>query len=243
MFDMSRKSTYNELAQYYNLIYSWKDYQQEADKVKSLIKKYKRSDGYDLLEVACGTGKHIPYLKEEFSILATDGSQAMLSVAKKNIPDVTFKKADMIRLDLGKKFDVILCLFSSIGYVKTYNNLNKTIQNFSQHLKTGGVVIIEPWFTETSYIIGLPIMKIYDGESIKIATLSVSQRRNILSVMDMHYLIAEKNQKVKHFIERHELAMFDIDKMLDIMTQNQLKAKFLKSGLMKGRGLCIGVKK
>ncbi len=61
--------------------------------------------------------------------------------------------------------------------------------------------------------------------------------------MDMHYLIAEKNQKVKHFIERHELAMFEIGKMLDIMTQNQLKAKFLKSGLMKGRGLCIGVKK
>lgn len=239
---MSRKFVFKELAQYYDLIYSWKDYRKEADKIKSLIKKHKKSDGQDLLEVACGTGKHIHYLREEFSILATDGNQAMLSVAKKNNPDIRFKIADMVQLNLGKKFDVILCLFSSIGYIKTYSNLKKTIQNFSQHLKTGGVVIIEPWFAETIYITGLPSMTTYDGENIKIARLCVSQKRGILSVMDMHYLIAEKNQKMKHSVERHELAMFDTDKILDIMRQNQLKAKFLKNGLMKDRGLCIGVK-
>ena len=32
----------------------------------------------------------------------------------------------MIDMDLGKKFDVITCLFSSIGYVKTYSNLEQT---------------------------------------------------------------------------------------------------------------------
>ena len=141
---MSKKSIFKELAQYYDLIYSWKDYQKEADKIKSLIKKHKESDGHDLLEVACGTGKHLPYLKDSFSILATDLNKAMLSVARKNISDVTFKQADMIKLNLDKKFDVILCLFSSIGYVKTYQNLTKTIQNFAKHLKVGGVVIIEP---------------------------------------------------------------------------------------------------
>ncbi len=198
---MSKKSIFNELARYYDLIYSWKDYQKEADKIKSLIKKHKKSDGHDLLEVACGTGKHLPYLKDSFSILATDLNKAMLSIARKNISDVTFKQADMMKLNLGKKFDVILCLFSSIGYVKTYPNLTKTIQNFAKHLKVGGVVIIEPWFTETAYITGLPTMTTYDGEEIKIARLCVSQKRGILSVMDMHYLIAEKNQKMKHFVE------------------------------------------
>ena len=240
---MSKKSIFNELAQYYDLIYSWKDYQKEADKIKSLIKKHKKSDGHDLLEVACGTGKHLPYLKDSFSILATDLNKAMLSIARKNIPDVTFKQADMVKLDLGKKFDVILCLFSSIGYVKTYPNLTKTIKNFAQHLKVGGVVIIEPWFTETIYMTGLPSMTTYDGEGIKIARLCVSQKRGILSVMDMHYLIAEKNQKMKHFVERHELAMFDVDRVLSIMKEQGITGMFLKQGLMKDRGLYIGVKK
>jgi ubiquinone/menaquinone biosynthesis C-methylase UbiE len=240
---MSRKSVFKELAQYYDLIYSWKDYRKEADKIKSLIKKHKKSDGHDLLEVACGTGKHLPYLKDSFSILATDLNKTMLSVARKNVSDVTFKQANMVKLHLGKKFDVILCLFSSIGYVKTYQNLNKTIQNFAQHLKVGGVVIIEPWFTEAIYKTGLPSMTTYDGEGIKIARLCVSEKRGILSVMDMHYLIAKKDQKMKHFVERHELAMFDINKVLNIMKKQGLQANFLKHGLMKDRGLYIGIKK
>ena len=89
---------------------------------------------------------------------------------------MTFKQADMIKLDLNKKFDVILCLFSSIGYVKTYQNLTKTIHNFAKHLKTGGVVIIEPWFTEATYITGLPSMTTHDGKGIKIARLCVSEK-------------------------------------------------------------------
>lgn len=123
----------------------------------------------------------------------------------------------MIHLDLEKTFDVIICLFSSIGYVKNYRNLDKTIENFSNHLKKGGVIIIEPWFTKSSYMTGLPTMTTYDGDDIKIARLCVSKKRGILSVMDMHYLIAEKDKTMKHFVERHELAMFEIDKMLNIM--------------------------
>jgi len=60
--------------------------------------------------------------------------------------------------------------------------------------------------------------------------------------MDMHYLIAEKNKEVKHFVDRHELGLFDIDKTLQFMKQAGLKSKFLKNGLMKDRGLFIGVK-
>lgn len=138
---------------------------------------------------------------------------------------------------------MIICLFSSIGYVKNYKNLSQTIEGFSRHLKKGGVVIIEPWFTESSYLTGLPTMTTYDGEDIKIARLCISKKRGILSVMDMHYLIAEKDKNMRHFIERHELAMFDIDKVLAIMQKNGLKANFLKNGLMKDRGLYVGVKK
>ncbi|OGT37556.1 MAG: hypothetical protein A3F11_02760 [Gammaproteobacteria bacterium RIFCSPHIGHO2_12_FULL_37_14] len=240
---MSKKPIFKDLAKYYDLIYSWKEYKNEAQIIKSLINQYKKSTGNNLLEVACGTGKHIQYLKDSFSILATDFNKDMLAVAQKNISDVTFKQADMIHLDLDKKFDVIICLFSSIGYVKNYKNLNKTIENFSKHLNKGGVVIIEPWFTVSSYKTGLPTMTTYDGDDIKIARLSICKKRGILSVMDMHYLIAERDKKMTHFIERHELAMFDINKMLGVMKKNGLKAKFLKNGLMKERGIYIGVKK
>lgn len=71
---MSKKPIFKDLAKYYDLIYSWKEYKNEAQVIKSLIEKYKKSDSNNLLEVACGTGKHIQYFKDSFSILATDAN-------------------------------------------------------------------------------------------------------------------------------------------------------------------------
>ncbi len=113
---MQKQTIYKNLARYYDPIYSWKDYKKEAATVKRLISKYKKSKGNDLLEVACGTGKHIQYLKDDFKILATDMNIGMLKVARKNIKGVTFRQADMTTLNLGREFDVLVCLFSSIGY-------------------------------------------------------------------------------------------------------------------------------
>ncbi|MFX1344099.1 MAG: methyltransferase domain-containing protein, partial [Promethearchaeota archaeon] len=72
---------YKELAKYYDLIYSWKDYRKETNKIEKLIKKYKKSDGNKLLDVACGTGKHVEYLKENFSCTGIDLNVEMINIA------------------------------------------------------------------------------------------------------------------------------------------------------------------
>jgi ubiquinone/menaquinone biosynthesis C-methylase UbiE len=239
---MQKQILYTNLARYYDLIYSWKDYQKEAATIRRLIAKYKRSKGNDLLEVACGTGRHIQYLKDKFRVLGTDISAGMLGVARQNVKGARFQRADMVTLNLGKEFDVILCLFSSIGYVKTFADLKRTLQNFGKHLKKGGVVIIEPWLTKKMFKTGLPHMTTYADDDIKIARLDVSKVRGNVSVMDMHYLVAEKDKAVKHFVDRHELSMFAPQQILKFMRQAGLRARFIRNGLMKGRGLYLGVK-
>jgi len=233
---------YKELAKYYDLIYSWKNYEEEVERIKELIKDYKKSEGKRLLDVGCGTGKHLEYLKNDYSCVGMDLNDEMVAIAKQNIKEVKFIQADMVDFDLKSKFDIILCMFSSIGYVKTYSNLTRTIANFSNHLEQGGVIIIEPWFTKSTYRVGYPGMTTYDGEDIKIARLNTTKIENELSVMEMHYLIVEKNEDVKYFVDRHELGLFEVEKFLDIMTTAGLKAEFLKDGLMKERGLYIGIK-
>lgn len=166
----------------------------------------------------------------------------MLGVARKNVKGALFKRADMVTLNLGKEFDVITCLFGSIGYVKTYTDLKRTLQNFGRHLKKGGVVIIEPWLTKEMFKKGHPSMTTYDGNDIKIARLCVSKVRGSSSVMDMNYLVAERNKAVKHFIDRHELGMFESQRILEFMRQAGLRAKFIRNGFTDGRGLYVGVK-
>jgi ubiquinone/menaquinone biosynthesis C-methylase UbiE len=233
---------YKKLAKFYDLIYSWKDYKSEINKIKKLIKKYKESEGIDLLDVGCGTGKHIKYLKEYYTCTGSDINNEMLDVAKENIKGVTFTQADMITMDLKKKFDIITCLFSGIGHVKTYDNLEKTIINFSNHLKRGGVVIIEPWLTKSTYDAGRPGMTTYDSDDIKIARVNTTKIENDISILEMSYLIAERNKDIEYFVEKHELGLFEIENFLKFMTDNGLKAEFLKDGLMKGRGLYVGIK-
>jgi ubiquinone/menaquinone biosynthesis C-methylase UbiE len=240
---MQQQTIYKDLARYYDLIYSWKDYKKEAEIVSGLINKYKKSKGNDLLEVTCGTGRHIQHLKAKFTVLATDINARMLGVARRNVKGAVFKRADMVTLSLGKEFDAIVCLFSSIGYVKTDANLKKTLGNFARHLKKGGVLVIEPWLTKSTYTTGLPHMTTYGDSDIQIARLNISKVRDNVSVMDMHYLVAERDKAVKHFVDRHELAMFEPRRILDFMREAGLRAKFLKNGLMKDRGLYIVVKK
>jgi ubiquinone/menaquinone biosynthesis C-methylase UbiE len=239
---MQKQILYTDLARYYDLIYSWKDYKKEAATIQRLIAKYKRSKGNDLLEVACGTGQHIQHLKDDFQVLGTDISAGMLGVARQNVKGARFQRADMVTLNLGREFDVITCLFSSIGYVKTSADLKRTLQNFGRHLKKGGVVVIEPWLTKEMFKKGLPHMKTYGDDDIKIARLDVSKARGNVSILDMHYLVAEKDKAVRHFVDRHELRMSEPQEILQFMRQAGLRAKFLRNGLMKGRGLYVGVK-
>ena len=102
--------------------------------------------------------------------------------------------------------------------------------------------MIEPWFDEGKFKAGNPNMTAYDGKNIKIARLNVARVRNNISILEMHYLIAEKNGKVEYFKDRHELGLFDINKTLRIIGQEGLNAKFLPNGLMKDRGVYIGIK-
>jgi len=245
---MQLRRTYSRVpAGYYDRIYSWKQYALEAEALKKLIRKYKRAKGMGLLDVACGTGKHLQYLKGEFHCMGVDRSEHMLAQARRNNPGIVFAPADMVQLNLHACFDTIICMFSSIGYVKTYPNLEKTIRNFYSHLNTGGVVIIEPWFTRATFKKGVPHITTYGDDHTKIARLDVSNVRGGISVLDMHYLIAERNQAVKHYVDRHEIGMFESSRILSSMKKAGFQAKLLRGKLNKtsreeDRGLFVGVK-
>ncbi len=233
---------YRALAPYYDLIYSQKDYVKEAAILKCIIAEHNVSKGADLLDVGCGTGHHLNHLKDEFSCVGVDINQEMLELARKNVEGAEFIEADMITMDLGRRFDVILCLFSSIGYVKTYENLGRTMKSFARHLEPGGLLLIEPWFTEDVFSVGLPFMDTYEDEDVKIARLNVSMKEGHVSILEMHYLIAERDAGVKHYMGRHELGLFETDRTLELMREAGFRANYTIERTPSSRGLYIGIR-
>src|SRR6266542_4254242 len=99
MFAMFEKS-----AELYDAIYSWKDYSGEALKLERFIEEYKRSEGRALLDVACGTGGHIPYLRPGFSVEGLDLDEGLLAVARERNPGIEFHHADMLDFELERRF-------------------------------------------------------------------------------------------------------------------------------------------
>ncbi|HUT81846.1 MAG TPA: class I SAM-dependent methyltransferase [Candidatus Bathyarchaeia archaeon] len=233
---------YKSLAKYYDKIYHWKEYRKEVNELKELIKQYKKSSGNELLDVGCGTGNHIQYLMDEFDCTGVDLNQGILDVAREKLPAVKFIQSDMINMDLAKKFDVIVCLFSAIGYITEKEKVKKTLISFSNHLKDGGIVLIEPWLTIDMYKAGSPHITIYEDKDLKIARANISEQDGDRSIFDMHYLIAERDKPVQHFIDRHEMIMFPHELFLSFMTESGLKAWKFSEGIFESRGLLIGVK-
>ena len=229
---------YDRSAELYDTIYSFKNYEKEAAKLHQLIQKHKRSKGGDLLEVACGTGGHITYLKNNYSVEGLDLSSQMLRLAKKKHPDIVFHRGDMISFRLKKRFDAITCLFSAVGHMKTKRRLGLAVRNMSRHLKPRGVLIVEPWITPQQWRKGFVHANFVDQPELKVARMNISKTRGRLSVLDMHHLVATPN-RVEHFVERLELGLFTHDEYLHAFRRSGLETSYDPEGLM-GRGLYIG---
>jgi len=235
------ETMWNELAKYYDLMYSWKPYRKETEEIVALVRKYKRSPGNDLLDVGCGTGGHIKSLRRHFRVVGTDASERMLAIAREKFPSLTFLRQDMMSLQLGRRVDVIVCLFAAIAYTRTYANLKRTVARFTEHLTDGGVVIIEPFVDprlfKSGYFDGLYV----DRPEVKLCRLVRSTLRGNIATLDCHFLLATKSG-IRTYRDVHRIGCFTPRRVLRIMKECGLRSKYRADGLMPGRGLYIGVK-
>jgi ubiquinone/menaquinone biosynthesis C-methylase UbiE len=233
---------YSNAAKYYDDIYAsvGKDYPTEAGIIRKFIQKYKRSKSDSLLDVGCGTGVHANLLSKHYRVEGLDLDPKMLSVARRNYPDIRFRQGDMVNFKLKSKFDIIVCLFSAIGYVKTKSRLKKAIKNMSQHLLPGGVLLVEPWFTPNQWHPGRTYITQVDKPDIKIVRMSLSSQKGNISYIEFQYLIGT-SKGIGHDVEILELGLFAKKEYLDAFRSAGLEVDHDPIGL-DGRGLYIGLK-
>jgi len=235
-----REYRHGFVAETYDLVYSSKDYRGEARKVVRILRSRLGRGRKGLLDVCCGTGEHLRYLKRSFRVEGLDGSRAMLRIARKKLPDVSFHSGDMMSFDLGREYDAVINLFSSIGYARSIRNLNRAIRCMARHLRPGGVLLVEPWVTPTAWRGRSAHLDVVEQPEIKIARASTSRRRGRLSWFDMHHLVATSKQTT-HFVERHVLGLFTRGEMKQAFRKAGFGVEYDPEGLF-GRGLYIGTK-
>jgi ubiquinone/menaquinone biosynthesis C-methylase UbiE len=238
---MLRGVPYERSAALYDLIYGDKAYAEEAEAVRAIVER-ERPAARTLLEVGCGTGGHLVFLREHFECEGVDLTPGMLERAREKLPGVPLHLGDMRSFALPRTFDAITSLFSAIGYVRSLEELDAAIACMARHLAPGGVLIVEPWFTPEQWRPGSNVYgKLHvDRDDMKLARFVVSERRGRFAVTPMHHLVATL-EGVEHFVETHELFLAET---------HEYSAAFEKAGLSRVRhepdvlvrGAWIGVK-
>jgi SAM-dependent methyltransferase len=213
-----------------------KNYEDEAGQVRVWVNKL-RPSAKTMLDVACGTGEHAKYLKAYFQIDGVDLNQDFLKIAQSKNSGGFYKVADMTDFDMGKKYDVLICLFSSIGYVATQERLKKTIQCFARHLNNDGMMMVEPWLTPETWAQGKLHMVTVSADDLEVCRMNISQTKDGLSFFRFHYLVGTPSG-VSHFTEDHTLGLFTVDEMKRAFSEAGLKVRYDERGIF-GRGLYI----
>jgi SAM-dependent methyltransferase len=231
---------YTKSAAFYDAIYSFKDYPAESARLVALIAQHKRSRGRRLLDVACGTGSHLQHLMKHFDGEGIDASAEQLAIARAKCPGTSFHRGDMLDFDLSRQFDVVTCLFSSIGYVKTAPRLKLAVANLARHVCAGGVLIVEPWLLLGSFAPGHIGFRFVDLPNLKISRMEIHCVEDNVSVFDEQFMIGTP-EGITFLNERHELGLFTRDQYLESFSSLGLATTWDDRGLM-GRGLMIGVK-
>lgn len=137
-------------AELYDLLYAEKPYAAEAAFVHRCLQSF-RPGANRLLELACGTGNHAFLLEERgYDIIAIDYSADMLAraqaKARSRRSQVDFRQQDMRSLDIAERpFDAIICLFDSLGYAETNDNIIQILSRVHEHLSPGGIFLFEFW--------------------------------------------------------------------------------------------------
>jgi SAM-dependent methyltransferase len=202
---------FRSTAHLYDLIYeaAGKDYAAEAAEVDALVTA-RNPGASSLLDVACETGAHLARLLDAYEIAGVDLDPRMLAEARQRLPqDVPLVEADMRTFSLGRRFDAVICLFSSIGYMPSTDDLQAAIRNMADHLHPDGLVILDGWVRPDAWRpSGSVHIDVAEGAGLSVVRVTRSERSGQTTHLEMHHLVASPDS-VEHLVDHHDLTLFE----------------------------------
>src|SRR6476620_7212908 len=136
-------SSYHAIAEYYDAEYQSRDMlAQDVPFFLGQLPKRKQS----ILELAVGTGRAaIPLAQAGHRVIGVDYDAQMIAIAKRKRDsvglqerDLKLLRQDVLRLNVGEKFDWITIFFNTLANFPTLEQQDKLLRGVRKHLKRSG---------------------------------------------------------------------------------------------------------
>ncbi len=236
---------YDKSALIYDLLYvgsGIKDYPAEAEELHRIIQDASPA-AQTLLDVACGTGAHLVEMQRWYAVEGVDLSPAMLAVARTRLPGIPLREGDMRTLDLGKTFDAVTCLFSSIGYMTDPADLRAAIARLAAHVAPGGVLIVDGWVRPGQWRDNFrpDSPDVASDDEVTVVRLSYGRRDGSITELEMHHLV-QTDAGIDYFMEPHRLRLTETDEYVSAVTDAGLEARVIPD-YMPNRDRIVGIRR
>ena len=138
-----------------------------------------------VLDIGCGTGRDLSYLSSRIpDCVGVDVQEQMVEYARCRHAHLDFRVGDLRDLDLGRQFDLIVCLGFGINYLLTNADLELGVAAFARHARPGSLLIVET-INSIGDVSGgnLPGEFVINAEGVaarSVASYGVDRRRQLL---------------------------------------------------------------
>ena len=203
---------------YYHVLYHKRDDKEAKRFITRLVKHLKIPNQSDVLDLACGKGRHSKTLGElGMNVLGTDLSKKSIQGALKKETDcVHFLVHDMREVIPNRDFDVIFNLFTSFGYFENEDENEKVLKGIYDMLRPNGYFIFDFLNLERT------LADLVEKESKEIDGIRFDIERNFDGKFIKKSIAVVDDGKEHHFEEK--VRVFRFDEIKEMMRKQGLIA-------------------
>jgi 2-polyprenyl-3-methyl-5-hydroxy-6-metoxy-1,4-benzoquinol methylase len=189
----------------------------EAETLAELIlSNIKIDSGAKILDMSAGAGRHaINFARRGYNVTAVDLSENLLKVAKENASvydfQIDFVHSDIRKFETSDKFDLVLNLFTSIGYFESDEENFELLRKAYNFLKPGGFFVLD--YFNRKYLEN----NLVPNSVETINGILINQNRSIQGNRVIKEIVIRKNGDKKKYFE--SVRMFNFDEL-----QTELKS-------------------
>ena len=190
---------------HYHTLYKHRDEHEARYFIENLIHHLKPPANANMLDLACGRGRHSKFLHElGFRVTGVDLSPASIEYAQQFAAEgLQFEVHDMRNTLCSNMYDYVFNLFTSFGYFDSdYENL-RAIDTMATALNRGGILVLD-------YLnAGIISAQNQTSEEKVIDGLRFTIKRRIHGKFVVKDITVESQQGVSYFSEQVELLQKD----------------------------------